>query len=74
MHPLICQYVGFQEAEVTPHADGTASVEFRLKSGAHEHFDLVTAHWRRLDCGEFFLTSASISLRQGRDAARLEKL
>ena len=64
MHPLICQYVGFQEAEVTPHANGTASVVWNLKSGAHARFGVVTAHWRRLLEGEFFLTSASVTLTE----------
>jgi len=38
MHPIICQWVGFQEAEITPHDDGTATVNLNLKSGAHEQF------------------------------------
>jgi len=62
MHPLICQYVGFQEAEVTPHVDGTATVVWNLKSGAHTRFGVVTTHWRRL--GEYFLTSASVTLNE----------
>jgi len=49
MHPLISQWVGFQEAEVTPHEDGTATVILNLKSRAHERFAEVKAHWRRLD-------------------------
>jgi 4'-phosphopantetheinyl transferase EntD len=64
MHPLICQYVGFQEAEVTPHADGTATVVWNLKSGAHEQFGTVTAHWRRFLDGEYFLTSAKVTKRE----------
>ena len=60
MHPLICQYVGFQEAQVTPYSNGTASVEWNLKSGAHERFNNVTAHWRRMD--DLFLSSASVTL------------
>lgn len=60
IHPLICQYVGFQEAEVIPHADGTATVNWNLKSGAHERFQNVSGHWRRVD--EFFLSSASVTL------------
>jgi len=60
IHPLICQYVGFQEAEVTPHPDGTATVKWNLKSGAHKRFQSVSGHWRRID--EFFLSSACVTL------------
>jgi len=60
MHPLICQYVGFMEAEVQPLADGTAAVTFQLKSGVHEQFGTVTAHWQRI--GDFFLSTASVRL------------
>jgi hypothetical protein len=49
MHPLISQWVGFQEAEISPHDDGTATVVLNLKSGAHQRFAEVKAHWRRLD-------------------------
>jgi len=65
MHPLICQHVGFQEAEVTPHSNGTATVWFNLKSGAHESFDheKTTAHWQRLE-GDFFVTSASVTTKK----------
>jgi phosphopantetheine--protein transferase-like protein len=60
IHPLICQYVGFQEAEVRPESDGTASVRWNLKSGADKRFKTVTGHWRRID--EFFLSSACVTL------------
>jgi len=60
MHPLICQYVGFQEAEVQPKDDGSAEITLDLKSGAHESFGHVHAHWCRI--GEFFLTTAKIEL------------
>eukprot|EP00542_Grammatophora_oceanica_P009370 CAMPEP_0194027244 /NCGR_PEP_ID=MMETSP0009_2-20130614/1415_1 /TAXON_ID=210454 /ORGANISM="Grammatophora oceanica, Strain CCMP 410" /LENGTH=304 /DNA_ID=CAMNT_0038666231 /DNA_START=196 /DNA_END=1110 /DNA_ORIENTATION=- len=63
MHPLVCQYVGFQEAEITPHQDGTASLVFKLKSGDHELFRDVTAHWRTIEDGKFFLTSGKVTLR-----------
>lgn len=65
MHPLLCQFVGFQEAEITPNADGTASVSLNLKNGAHELFSEkhTTAHWRRIE-GDYFLTSASIMLKE----------
>jgi len=62
MHPLISQFVGFQEAEIKPHNDGTATVYLNLKSGKHEKFAEVKAHWRRIE-GGFFLTSSSVSLK-----------
>ena len=61
MHPLICQYVGFMEAEVQPLPDGTAKATFMLKSGVHHQFETVTAHWQRI--GDYFLTSSSVCLR-----------
>lgn len=61
MHPLICQFVGFQEAEIQPHNDGTATINLFLKSGAHERFKETTAHWRRIE-GDMFLTSATVTL------------
>lgn len=61
MHPLICQYVGFMEAEVQPLPDGTAAVKFMLKSGVHMQFETVTAHWQRI--GTYFLTTSSVRLR-----------
>eukprot|EP00977_Amphora_coffeiformis_P010172 scaffold2363_cov159-Amphora_coffeaeformis.AAC.34 len=63
MHPLICQYVGFQEAEVQPLANGTVHVELNLKSGAHKDFASVSAHWKALD--DYFLTSARVRLKPG---------
>jgi len=77
MHPLICQHVGFQEAEITPHDNGTATVRLNLKSGAHERFAEIRAHWRRLNLStnssgdgnnynhdeEYFLTSSSVTLK-----------
>jgi phosphopantetheine--protein transferase-like protein len=63
MHPLICHYVGFQEAEIRPLPDGTADVTLQLKSGAHERFGEITAHWRRID--GFFLSSSSVRLKEG---------
>ena len=60
MHPLICQYVGFQEAEIAPLANGTAQVTLNLTSGAHEQLGIVvqSASWKKFD--GFFLTSASV--------------
>eukprot|EP00551_Chaetoceros_affinis_P012390 CAMPEP_0203673686 /NCGR_PEP_ID=MMETSP0090-20130426/13549_1 /ASSEMBLY_ACC=CAM_ASM_001088 /TAXON_ID=426623 /ORGANISM="Chaetoceros affinis, Strain CCMP159" /LENGTH=456 /DNA_ID=CAMNT_0050539391 /DNA_START=434 /DNA_END=1804 /DNA_ORIENTATION=+ len=62
MHPLISQWVGFQEAEIHPHEDGTATVTLNLKSGAHEQFDTIQAHWRRVE-GGYFLTSSKVTLK-----------
>lgn len=59
-HPLIHQYVSFQEAEVTPVDDGTATCVWNLKSGAHTKFTTVTAHWRKID--KYFLSSACCTL------------
>lgn len=61
MHPLIGQFVGFQEVQVQPFANGTALVDFFLHSGAHQRFGAVTAHWRRE--GRYFVSSASVRLR-----------
>jgi 4'-phosphopantetheinyl transferase EntD len=64
VHPLICQYIGFQEAEVTPHSDGTATVTWDLKSGADIQLGEVTAHWQRVEGDEFFLSTSSAVLRR----------
>lgn len=63
MHPIICQFVGFQEAEIKPHDDGTATVLLNLKSGQHRRLNKVKAHWRRLDDGNYFLTSSRVTAR-----------
>jgi len=63
MHPLICQFVGFKEAEITPNDDGTATVKLNLKSGAQERFQNVEAHWKRIE-DDFFLTSSSVILKK----------
>ena len=60
VHPLINQYVSFQEAEVTPADDGTAICVWNLKSGAHTKFATLTAHWRKID--NYFLSSARCTL------------
>ena len=59
-HPLLNQYVSFQEAEVTPYPDGTASCTWLLDSNADQKIALLTAHWRKLEGDEYFLTSASV--------------
>ena len=64
MHPLINQRVGFQEAEITPYENGTATVNFLMKNATINHqFDVVTAHWRRIfmEDQSYFLTSASVT-------------
>jgi 4'-phosphopantetheinyl transferase EntD len=61
VHPILCQYVGFQEAEVLPHADGTASCKWYLETGPVDNvLKDLKAHWCRLDDQGFFLTSASV--------------
>eukprot|EP00571_Detonula_confervacea_P007968 CAMPEP_0172313332 /NCGR_PEP_ID=MMETSP1058-20130122/20056_1 /TAXON_ID=83371 /ORGANISM="Detonula confervacea, Strain CCMP 353" /LENGTH=396 /DNA_ID=CAMNT_0013026973 /DNA_START=399 /DNA_END=1589 /DNA_ORIENTATION=+ len=64
MHPILCQYVGFQEAEVTPLSNGTAQVTLNLANGAHERLGIVvqSASWKKM--GDFFLTSASVGVMQ----------
>ncbi len=61
MHPILCEYVGFQEAEITPLPNGSAKVTLNLQSGSHERLGLVirSISWRRLDDG-FFLTTALV--------------
>mmetsp|Transcript_36700 Transcript_36700/g.82563 ORF Transcript_36700/g.82563 Transcript_36700/m.82563 type:complete len:379 (-) Transcript_36700:403-1539(-) len=58
MHPIICEYVSFKEAETTPFTDGMAKVELSLKSGLSQIS--INASWRVVD--EFFLTSAAASM------------
>ena len=70
LHPLICQFVGFQEAQVEPAADGTAQVTLQLNSKAHEQVQDVTAHWRRV--GPYFLSTCSMRLSPG--CKRIEKI
>jgi 4'-phosphopantetheinyl transferase EntD len=66
VHPIICQYVSFREAEVTPQADGTATCNWLLKNGAQDQIDVLTAHWRKVADDKFFLTSASATKKMGR--------
>ena len=67
MHPILCEYVGFQEAEITPLPDGTASVVLNLTSRSHTNLGLAvqSASWRKVE--NFFLTSASVSLMSDLD-------
>ncbi len=66
MHPILCEYVGFQEAEITPLSNGSAKVILNLHSGSHERLRLVirSISWRRLDDG-FFLTTALVGCDGG---------
>jgi len=68
MHPIICQKVGWREVEVTPHSNGTATVNFRIANNAHHQFESVTAHWRLLD-SNLILSSASVT---GKDQEQSE--
>lgn len=63
MHPILCHYVGFQEAEITPLSNGTAKVTLNLASGAHEKMGIVvqSASWKKIR--GFFLTSASVGTK-----------
>lgn len=71
-HPLLNQYVGFQEAEVTPHANGTATCQWMLQGDnatlPDKRIAKLTVHWQRITEGDdkndsegydFFLTTAS---------------
>lgn len=64
MHPILCEFVGFQEAEITPLPDGTATVILNLHSGSHERLGIVvrSATWRKLEGGKFFLTTALVGV------------
>eukprot|EP00536_Pseudo-nitzschia_multiseries_P010902 jgi/Psemu1/307727/fgenesh1_kg.350_\ len=72
-HPLLCQYVGFKEAEVTPFPDGTASCLWLLDNQADRSIAKLTAHWRTIDDGNYFLTSASVYSRADAEATPIEE-
>lgn len=64
MHPILCQYVGFHEAEITPCVDGTAKVSLQLVlrgRNNNNNIDIVihSASWKKIG-NDFFLTSASV--------------
>ena len=67
MHPILCEYVGFQEAEIDPLENGTAVVRLnfladRATVSPRSRLMIVrSASWRKVD--DFFLTSASVGLR-----------
>lgn len=71
-HPLLCQYVGFQEAEVTPFADGSASCIWLLDTKADKRIVKLTAHWKKVVDGQFFLTSASVYANKPDEGILLE--
>jgi enterobactin synthetase component D len=62
LHPFVCRYIGFLEAEVQPVADGTAKVAL-LSSYFDGEFERVEAHWRRVLPG-YFLTSVRVKLNK----------
>ena len=66
-HPLLRQHVGFQEAEVTPYPDGTASCTWFLDTNANHRISKLTAHWKRIDNNNYFLTSASVYTKSKED-------
>ncbi len=61
MRPIICQYVGFQEVEVTLISDGTAQVNYMLQSNAHTTFQETSVHWQHILDNNFFLTSTKVT-------------
>lgn len=67
MHPILCEYVGLQEAEVDPLPDGNAVVRLNFLTTRGSSMNprarsmvVHSASWRKVD--DFFLTSASIGL------------
>jgi 4'-phosphopantetheinyl transferase EntD len=63
MHPILCHYVGFHEAEITPLMDGTAKVSLQLVNNGlnNSSMDIIihSASWKKIG-NDFFLTSASV--------------
>jgi enterobactin synthetase component D / holo-[acyl-carrier protein] synthase len=59
--PFVRRYVGFQEAAIAPHPDGSAGVALALVEG---DFDAEVS-WRRIEVasGGYFLTSARVAPR-----------
>ncbi|TFJ80029.1 hypothetical protein NSK_008587 [Nannochloropsis salina CCMP1776] len=57
IYPFLRRYVAFQEAEVTPHVDGTSTIVLLLKGGAAEGLFEAEGHWQQVDNGRFFLTA-----------------
>lgn len=65
MHPLLCQYVGFHEVQVQPSSDGSVNTTFYFPGA--DQLTGITCHWRRV--GGFFLSSASLRLKEGSQRA-----
>jgi 4'-phosphopantetheinyl transferase EntD len=61
--PFVHRYVGFQEATVVPHPDGTAAVTLNLIQDDGDF--AAEVRWQRLEtsAGAFFLTTARIQPR-----------
>jgi len=59
LHPHLHQYVGWQEAEVFPHEDGTFDIELKLKNSSKK-FE-TEGRWLLLDNG-MFLTTVHVKL------------
>ena len=66
MHPILCHYVGFHEAEITPLMDGTAKVSLQIVNNNgppnNNSMDIIVIHsasWKKIG-NDFFLTSASV--------------
>jgi 4'-phosphopantetheinyl transferase EntD len=60
MHPILCHYVGFHEAEITPLMDGTAMVSLQLVNGPNNiNIVIHSASWKKIG-NDFFLSSASV--------------
>jgi 4'-phosphopantetheinyl transferase EntD len=69
IHPLLCRYVSFQEAEVQPYANGTAEVTLKLNPSATlsttttavmptQFVTPITLHWFRYE--NYVITTARI--------------
>lgn len=66
MHPLLCEYIGFQDAQVTPLDDGNVKVD--ILHDKADLFQYVKAHWQKIiventETTSYFLTSASAELK-----------
>ena len=63
MHPILCQYVGFHEAEITPCVDGTAKVSLQLVHGRNNNNNIVivihSASWKKIG-NDFFINELAL--------------
>lgn len=71
IHPLLCQYIGFHEAEIQPYNDGTANVTLFLRSGAHSQLESITSHWQCYG-NQYFLSSSSATLKENCDIKKTD--